>query len=175
MSARIRRASVLVSIASLIVITLGTPPASAKPRQPDGLVRLAGGTGAWIGNNVYSAISPWETDQELEIAGAGTYDFLYRVQNDGHRYDSIWVKADKWSTPPATCTYKVILRGKNITRKITERGVTLKSMEPGDKTTFHFTITAKGDDDQCALEFQAHSSKNFSATDHVIATVANTA
>ncbi len=174
MPAHFRRAVVALSCASLIVVTLASP-ASARPRQPDGLVRLAGGTGAWIGDDVYSAISPWETEQELEIAGAGTYHFLYRVQNDGSHYDSISVKADKWSTPPAACTYKVVLRGKNITKKITERGVTLKSIRPGDKTTFKFTITAKGDDDQCALEFQAHSTKNFSATDHVIATVANTA
>ncbi len=175
MPASFRRAVVALSCASLLVVTLGASPASARPRQPDGLIRLAGGTGAWLGDNEYAQSSPWETDQELEIAGAGTYHFLYRVQNDGSRYDSISVKADKWSTPPADCTYKVVLRGKNITRKITERGVTLKSIRPGDKTTFKFTITAKGNDDQCALEFQAHSTKNFSATDHVLATVANTA
>jgi hypothetical protein len=166
-----RRAVVALSCASLIVVTLASP-ASARPRKPDGLIRLAGG--AWVGNNVYVQ-DAWETEQELEIKGAGRYRFEYRIQNDGTRYDSIWVKADKWSTPPAECFYKVVLRGRNITRKITEVGVTVESLRPGDKTTFKVVIGAEAADDQCALEFEAHSETSFTSMDHVIATVANTA
>jgi hypothetical protein len=172
MPARLRRTLVLLSCASLLVVTIGASPASAAPRKPDGLIRLAGG--GWQGDNVYMG-SAWETEQEIEVAGAGTYGFQYRIQNDGSRYDSIWVKANKWSTPPADCTYKVWLRGKNITRKITQTGVVVRALRPGDKTTFKFRIGAAANDDQCSLEFQAHSETLFTASDGVIATVANTA
>jgi hypothetical protein len=172
MSARTRRTTVLLTGAMLLLTTLGAAPASAAPRKPDGILKLVGGD--WVGDDVYLQ-DAWETEQEVEVAGAGSYDFQYRIQNDGSRYDSIWVKADKWSTPPADCTYKVSLRGRNVTRKITLEGIVVKSLRPGDRTTFKVTIAAEGSDDQCALAFHAHSEKRFTAMDAVIATVANTA
>ncbi len=171
MPSPVRRAVVALSCAALIVVTLASP-ASARPRRPDGLIRLAGG--GWVGDNVYLQ-DAWETEQEIEVMGAGRYRFEYRIQNDGTRYDSIWVKADKWSTPPADCFYKVVLRGRNVTRKITEVGVTVRALRPGDKTTFKVEIGAEANDDQCALEFHGHSETSFTAMDAVIATVANTA
>ena len=103
----------------------------------------------------------------------GTYSFRYRLQNDGSRRDTINLTGHKWSTPPADCKYKVVRAGRNITRKIID-GIQV-NLKSGDKSTYKVTITAEGNDDQCALEFRANSAANFLKLDYAIFTVANTA
>lgn len=160
---------------TLLATLLPAPAEAAKPaRRPDGYVKLASGTEQWVGIKEYFHVTPFETTSELEIPGAGTYRFRYRVMNRGRLHDSIRVLAARWSTPPADCSYKVVRRGQNITRKVTNTGF-VERLQPGDKTTYRVKIGAGEWDDQCSLEFISTSTKNFNRNDHVLITVANTA
>jgi len=158
----------------LAVTALVTSPAEAAARRkPDVFIRLV--DGPWVGQGEYFKSTPFETTSELEVAGAGTYDFRFRVKNRGTGRDSFSILASRWSTPPAECRFRVVRRGVNITKKITTTGYVEKGLAAGDKTTYRVRISAAGADDQCSLEFRAASTKNFDKRDVVIATVANTA
>jgi hypothetical protein len=161
-----------LALAAPVVVAVPAEAAAAR-RKPDVFIRLV--DGPWVGQNEYFKSSPFETTSELEVAGAGTYNFRFRIMNRGTGRDSYNILAGRWSTPPADCTFRVVRRGVNITKKITNTGYVEKSLAAGDKTTYRVRISAGGDDDQCSLEFRAASTRNFDKRDIVIATVANTA
>ncbi len=142
-------------------------------RQPDAFIRLV--NGSWVGRGEYHTLTPFETSSELEVHGAGSYRFRFRIQNTGSRRGSYDILAGRWSTPPADCTFEVVRRGVDLTPKITTTGYVEKGLAAGDKTTYKVKITAGAADDQCSLEFRAASTKSFAQRDIVIVTVANTA
>ena len=162
-----------LAIASVAAVS-GVPAQAAKPSfRGDGIVRLA--DGPWVGQGVPPAGGAFETEHELEVLGAGTYSFRFRIVNTGKLRSDFDIAASRWSTPPATCDYKVVRRGKNITKKITESSYVEKALKAGDKTTYKVTISAAASDDQCGLEFKSYPVGHFDRRDSVIITVANTA
>jgi hypothetical protein len=168
-----RRSTAALALALAATALVAPPAEAAAKRKPDVFIRLV--DGPWVGQGEYFTSTPFETTSELEVTGAGTYDFRFRILNRGTRTDSFNVLAGRWSTPPADCKYRVVRRGVNITKKITTTGYVEKSLKSGDKTTYKVRISAGESDDQCSLEFRAASTKSFAARDVVIATVANTA
>jgi hypothetical protein len=166
-------AIIISTLAATLAVSAPTAATVAAKRKPDVYIQLVGGP--WVGRNEYFASTPFETTSELEVAGAGTYDFRFRILNRGTVTDSFDILAGRWSTPPADCSFRVVRRGVNITKRITTTGYVEKSLPAGDKTTYKVRISAGGADDQCSLEFRAASTKSFAARDIVIATVANTA
>jgi hypothetical protein len=168
-----RRRTVALALALTATALVAPPAEAAARRKPDVFIRLA--DGPWVGRGEYFTSTPFETTSELEVAGAGTYDFRFRILNRGTVTDSFDILAGRWSTPPADCSFRVVRRGVNITKRITTTGYVEKSLPAGDKTTYKVRISAGGADDQCSLEFRAASTKSFAARDIVIATVANTA
>jgi hypothetical protein len=180
---RAAAATAAAVVATLALPLAVVPPATsatsaaaataAAKRKPDGYIRLV--DGPWVGRGEYFASTPFETTSELEVQGAGTYAFRYRIHNRGTVRDSFDILAGRWSTPPADCGFKVVRRGVNITKKITTTGYVEESLAAGDKTTYKVRISAGESDDQCSLEFRAASTEDFGKRDVVIATVANTA
>ena len=168
------RAAATALAASGVASAWGVPAQAAKPAfRGDGIVRLA--DGPWIGQGVPPPGGAFETEHELEVMGAGTYAFRFRIVNTGKQRSDFDISAARWSTPPATCTYKVVRRGQNITKKITESSYVEKALKAGDKTTYKVTISAAESDDQCGLEFKSYPVGHFDRRDSVIITVANTA
>lgn len=168
-----RRSVVALSLALAATVLLAPSVDAAAQRKPDVFIRLA--DGPWVGKGEYFKNTPFETTSELEVAGAGTYHFRFRIMNRGTRTDSFDILAGRWSTPPADCSFRVVRRGVNLTKRITTTGYVEKSLKAGDKTTYKVRISAGGHDDQCSLEFRAASTSDFDKRDIVIATVANTA
>ncbi len=177
------RSGLVVGLTTVLATTVAAGPwgpagaddagRAAAARQPDVFIRLV--DGPWVGKREYFTLTPFETTSELEVQGAGSYRFRFRIQNRGSRRGSFNVLAGRWSTPPADCTYKVVRRGVNLTRKITTTGYVERGLAAGDKTTYKVKIAAAGSDDQCSLEFRAASTRSYAQRDIVIATVANTA
>jgi len=174
----LRRSAVSRRNAGALALVLASTALVVSPadalalRKPDVMIRL--GDGPWVGAHEYVKTTPFETTSELEITGAGTYDFRFRIVNRGTVRESFNVFASRWSTPPADCEFTVVRRGVDITRKITTTGYVEKGLAAGDKTTYRVRISAGGHDDQCSLELRAASTRNFEKRDVVIATVANT-
>jgi hypothetical protein len=166
-------AIIISTLAATLAVSAPTAATVAAKRKPDVYIQLVGGP--WVGRNEYFASTPFETTSELEVEGAGSYRFRFRIHNRGKVRDSFDILAGRWSTPPADCGFKVVRRGVNITKKITTSGYVENALAAGDKTTYKVKISAAGDDDQCSLEFRAASTKDFGKRDVVIATVANTA
>lgn len=170
---RSRAGTLALALALAVTALVMSPAEAAARRKPDVFIRLA--DGPWVGKGEYFKNTPFETTSELEVPGSGTYDFRFRILNRGTGPDSYDILAGRWSTPPADCSFRVVRRGVNITKKITTTGYVEKGLAAGDKTTYKVRISAGASDDQCSLEFRAASTRDFDKRDIVIATVANTA